>query len=79
LGKVRSIFADIPDISDGLKKFLLKLVSAAAENIGWNFPEGENLLTGQLRALLIAQAGLAGHQGYVYFVILQCSIFRLNY
>ena len=66
---MRSIFADVPDVSDGLKKFQLKLVSAAAEKIGWDFPEGESLLTGQLRALLIAQAGLAGHQRYVSFLL----------
>lgn len=64
LGNVRSVFADIPDISHGLKKFQLKLVSPAADKIGWDFPEGEDLLKGQLRALLIAQAGLAGHEKY---------------
>ena len=74
MGNVQSTFADMPDISNGLKKFLLKLVSAAAEKIGWNFPEGENLLTGQLRALLIAQAGLAGHQGYVNFRDMRKSV-----
>jgi len=57
-----------------LKEFQLKLVSAAAEKIGWDFPEGESLLTGQLRALLIAQAGLAGHQRYVKpFFLLTCG------
>jgi len=56
------VFSGVPAISDGLKKFQLKLVSPAADKIGWDFPEGEDLLTGQLRALLIAQAGLAGHE-----------------
>jgi len=62
-----------------LKKFQIKLVSAAAEKIGWNFPEGEGLLTGQLRTLLITQAGLSGHEGYVGFDDMRkaCSIFRL--
>ena len=62
LRDVSTIFSDIPSVSKGLKKFQLKLVPAAAEKIGWDFPEGEDLLTGRLRALLILQAGLAGHE-----------------
>lgn len=64
MGNVRSVFADIPDVSAALKKFQLKLVSPAADKIGWEFPDGEGFLKGQLRALLIASAGLAGHEKY---------------
>jgi len=62
LRDIGTVFSDIPAVSKGLKKFQLKLVTPAAEKIGWDFPEGEDLLTGRLRALLISQAGLAGHE-----------------
>lgn len=51
-------------MANGLKKFALKLVSPAIEKIGWDFAANEDFLTGQLRALLIATAGGAGHQRY---------------
>lgn len=48
-----------------MKKFALKLLTPATDKIGWEFAANEDLLTGQLRALLIANAGLAGHKGVV--------------
>jgi aminopeptidase N len=45
-----------------LRAFALKLLGPAVEEIGWEFASNEDLLTGQLRALLIAQAGISGHQ-----------------
>jgi aminopeptidase N len=62
LGNVRSVFSDIPDVSQGLKNFTLKLVADATDKVGWEFAPNEDLLTGQLRALLISTAGLAGHE-----------------
>lgn len=62
LSNVRSIFASNPTISTGLKTFTLRLVSPATENLGWDFAPTESFLTGQLRALLISTAGLAGHE-----------------
>jgi hypothetical protein len=47
---------------DGLKKFTLSLVSSAAEKIGWDFKDDEDYLTVQLRKLLLAMAGGAGHE-----------------
>jgi ERAP1-like C-terminal domain len=63
LANVRSIFAET-DASPGLKAFTLKLVSNAVKHIGWEFAPGEDLLTGQLRALLIQTAGMAGDKEY---------------
>ncbi|KAF2156223.1 hypothetical protein K461DRAFT_275341 [Myriangium duriaei CBS 260.36] len=65
LGSIRSIFSDDAQIAEGLRKFTLKLVTPATEKIGWEFSSSEDYLTGQLRALLIASAGLAGHQATV--------------
>jgi aminopeptidase N len=65
LSKVRSVFSSSKEVSDGLKKYQLKLVSPAAESIGWEFGENEDYLTGQLRKLLIAMAGGAGHEGII--------------
>ncbi|KAL8819431.1 MAG: hypothetical protein Q9191_007739 [Dirinaria sp. TL-2023a] len=62
LSNVRSIFASNEAISTGLKAFTLRLVGSATENIGWDFKPDEDFLTGQLRALLIGTAGLAGHK-----------------
>jgi len=62
LANVRSIFADPEPLANGLRKFTLKLISPATERIGWDFAANEDFLTGQLRALLIATAGGAGHQ-----------------
>jgi len=41
----------------------LKLVTPAPEKVGWEFRADEDYLTGQLRKLLIAMAGEAGHEG----------------
>lgn len=65
IGSVRSIFSGTEDINDGLKKFYLKLVSPAAEKVGWDFTKGEPFLVGQLRAALLLSAGLNGHEATV--------------
>lgn len=61
LAKCRSVFASNQKVAEGLKRFSLKLVSPAAEKIGWEFEEGDDYLTVQLRRLLLAMAGDAGH------------------
>lgn len=65
LGDVRSVFAANTELSSALKSFVLKLVTPAAEKIGWDFPEGEDYLTAQKRSLLLGAAGLAGHKGII--------------
>ena len=62
LGRVRSVFSANKTISDGLKKFALKLVSPAAEAIGWEFKDEDDYLTGQKRKLLLGMAAGAGHK-----------------
>lgn len=63
LANLRSVFSSDESVAASLKTFTLKLVSPAAERIGWEFKPGEDYLTGQLRKLLIAMAGNAGHDG----------------
>ena len=53
-------------MAEGLKKFTLKLVTPTTEKIGWEF-ETQDFLEGQLRALLMAAAGSAGHEKYAFF------------
>ncbi|GAB7354847.1 hypothetical protein MBLNU459_g5224t3 [Dothideomycetes sp. NU459] len=65
LGNMRSIFADDAQVSEGLRQYTLKLVGKAADKIGWEFAPDEDYLTGQLRALLISTAGMAGHESTV--------------
>ncbi|TGZ76481.1 hypothetical protein EX30DRAFT_344874 [Ascodesmis nigricans] len=62
LGNLRSIFGESsPELKDALAKLTLSLVSPIVERVGWDFPEGEDFLTGRLRALLISTAGAVGH------------------
>jgi aminopeptidase N len=65
LHQVRSVFSSNKEVADGLKKYALKLVSPAAESIGWEFGDEEDYLTGLLRKLLIAMAGGAGHESII--------------
>lgn len=62
LGKVRSTFSSDEQVSEGLRQYALKLTTAAVEKIGWEFAPKDDYLTGQLRALLLSSAGLAGHE-----------------
>lgn len=63
LGTPKSVFHEDGPIRDGLKAFVLKLVSPAAEKIGWEYPGDEDFLTVQLRARLIKVAAANGHKG----------------
>ena len=65
LGKIRSTFSSDKEVAEGLRQFTLKLASAATDRIGWEFAPGDDYLTGQLRALLLQTAGLAGHESTV--------------
>ncbi|KAL8735688.1 MAG: hypothetical protein Q9181_002751 [Wetmoreana brouardii] len=61
LSNIRSVFAENKAVAEGLRGFMLRLVSPATENIGWDSKANEDFLTGQLRSLLIGTAGSAGH------------------
>jgi aminopeptidase N len=65
LATVKRVFSGNKEISNALKKFTLKLVSPAAEAIGWDFPKGEDYLTGQSRKLLLGSAASSGHQSII--------------
>ena len=65
LGKIRATFSSDPEVSEGLRNYSLKLVSAAADRVGWEFGPGDDYLKGQLRSLLLQSAGLAGHEQVV--------------
>ncbi|KAK4989358.1 hypothetical protein LTR66_007080 [Elasticomyces elasticus] len=62
---IRSVFADDVQVSKGLQKFTLQLVTAATDKIGWDFNQTDDYLTGRLRALLLYEAGAAGHERVV--------------
>ncbi|PQE12886.1 hypothetical protein CJF30_00002794 [Rutstroemia sp. NJR-2017a BBW] len=64
-GTIKSIFAEEPEILDGMKAFILKLVSSAAENIGWEQPADEDFLKSRLRPLLLQSAGINGHKDII--------------
>lgn len=60
--KIQSVFSDDEGVRDGLRQYKLKLVSSATDKVGWEFGPHDDYLTGQLRALLLQNAGLAGHE-----------------
>lgn len=59
------IFASNEKITAALKKYTLRLVSRAVDDLGWEFTEGEDYLRGRLRQIIISLAGHAGHDGVV--------------
>jgi aminopeptidase N len=61
LSALKSIFGSDETIKKGLENFSLKLVGEAVEKIGWEFPEGEDYLTGMLRKRLLLHAAANGH------------------
>jgi aminopeptidase N len=62
LSRLRTIFSE-DRTRTGLTSFTLKLLTPAAEKIGWaSSAEGENHFHGLLRALLLENAGMAGHR-----------------
>lgn len=62
LANLRSVFSQNEQVAEGLKKFTRSLAAPAAERIGWEFQANEDYLIIQLRKLLIAMAGNAGHE-----------------
>jgi hypothetical protein len=62
LHSVRSPFAEDPVITQGLKNFVLKLVSPAVESVGWESLPSDDLLTTMMRSDLLSVAGIAGHK-----------------
>ena len=62
LGTIKSVFSDDSAITDGLKDFILKLISPTVQKVGWEASPDDDLLTSKLRALIIHSAGLNGHK-----------------
>ena len=65
LGEIRTVFSADNGLAPALRAFTLRLVSPAAERLGWAFAPDEDFLTGQQRALLISTAGACGHQATI--------------
>ncbi|KAF2672497.1 hypothetical protein BT63DRAFT_369286 [Microthyrium microscopicum] len=65
LGHIKSVFADVPDIQDGLRKFTVKVVGPVADKVGWEYAPDEDYLKGQLRALVLLHAGASGYEPVV--------------
>ncbi|KAF9157239.1 hypothetical protein DFQ26_008951 [Actinomortierella ambigua] len=49
----------------GLLEFQRKLVGPLADELGWEFPEGEDYLVSRLRASIVGAAGRAGYENTV--------------
>jgi aminopeptidase N len=65
LGTVKSVFSEDEVISNALKRFTLKLITPAVDNIGWESSQEEDFLTSQLRPALLLSAGINGHAGVI--------------
>lgn len=60
IGQVKSVFGEDEEIRKGLEKFTLKLIDQKVKEYGFDFPDGEDYLTVQLRKALISSA-VANH------------------
>ncbi|TQS38697.1 hypothetical protein Golomagni_00794 [Golovinomyces magnicellulatus] len=65
LGNVKTAFYGNRPVIKSLKRFILSLISSAVEELGWEPSPNEDMLTSQLRALLIQTAGSNGHKSVV--------------
>lgn len=61
IGQVKSVFGEDETIKKGLDQFTLKLINDKVKEVGWEFPENEDYLTGILRKELIGTAVACGH------------------
>ncbi|KAF5602346.1 glutamyl aminopeptidase [Fusarium pseudocircinatum] len=61
IGGVKSVFGEDESIKKALDKFTLKLIDQKVKEVGWEFPEGEDYLTGILRKEIIGVAVACGH------------------
>ncbi|KAK9353172.1 peptidase family M1-domain-containing protein [Lipomyces doorenjongii] len=63
LSSLRSAMFEQPEeVKSGLAAFTRSLVSPTVKKLGWEFKDGEDYLTVQLRSLLIGSAGTAGDE-----------------
>ncbi|KAH6695165.1 peptidase family M1 [Plectosphaerella plurivora] len=62
IAAVKSVFGEDETIKKGLESFTLKLVDEAVTKYGFEFPEGEDYLTGLLRKRLLLTAAVNGHK-----------------
>ncbi|KAI5458169.1 peptidase family M1-domain-containing protein [Mariannaea sp. PMI_226] len=61
IAQVKSVFGEDETIKKGLDQFTLKLINDKVKEIGWEFPENEDYLTGILRKELIGSAVACKH------------------
>lgn len=61
IGGVKSVFGEDESIKKALDNFTLKLIDQKVKEVGWDFPEGEDYLTGILRKEIIGVAVASGH------------------
>ncbi|KAF8953474.1 hypothetical protein CPC16_000705 [Podila verticillata] len=65
VGEISSVFTENSRINQGIKHFQRNLVDRMVQKLGWEFPEGEDYLTGRLRNVILRAAGRAGHEATV--------------
>ncbi|KAG0211144.1 hypothetical protein BGX28_008454 [Mortierella sp. GBA30] len=57
-----SIFSTNEQTHKRMQHFQRKLVHNLAQELGWEFPKGEDYLTSRLRGVILSCAGLSGHE-----------------
>lgn len=65
LATVKAVFSDDAATLKGLQTFTLRLISPAVERLGWDPRPDDDLLTSQLRGLLLLTAGANGHESVI--------------
>ncbi|KAG0220142.1 peptidase family M1-domain-containing protein [Mortierella sp. GBAus27b] len=75
LDSVTQIFSANERTLEGISHFQRSLVQNLAEELGWDFPKGEDFLTSRLRSIIIARAGSSGHAGTIKEALRRFNLF----
>jgi len=75
LDHITQVFSVNERTREALKHFQCNLVHNLAEELGWEFPKGEDYLTSRLRGIIISCAGRSGHEATVKEALRRFKLF----
>ncbi|KAK3810368.1 MAG: peptidase family M1-domain-containing protein [Benniella sp.] len=75
LDHITQVFSVNERTREALKHFQCNLVHNLTEELGWEFPKGEDYLTSRLRGIIISCAGRSGHEATVEEALRRFKLF----
>ncbi|KAF9949308.1 hypothetical protein BGZ65_007423 [Modicella reniformis] len=75
LDHITQVFSVNERSHEAIRQFQRKLVNNLAEELGWEFPKGEDYLTSRLRGIIISCAGRSGHEATVKEALRRFKLF----